>query len=68
MGLMCISWKDERTVWKIPTTKLTPTPEDIKIKCQSLLTDIEGEWYVNKIFNTKPTTKNPQLIKKEKEK
>ena len=30
------------------TTKTTPTPEYIKKKSDYILTDIGGEWYVNK--------------------
>ena len=52
----------------MPNLKPTTKPEYLKRKRQILLTDIGGEWYVNKMRNPKPTTKNPRPDKKEQEK
>ena len=48
----CCEYQDNiKRNFKIPTEKLTPTLKDFKGKCQKLLTDIGGEWYVW-FFNT----------------
>ena len=46
---------------QIPTKIPKPTPEYFKEKCQTLLTDIEGEWYLNNMRNPKPSIKKPSL-------
>ena len=52
---------------KIPTEKPTPTLEDFKIKRQTILTDIGGEWYLNIMRNSKSTTNNPMLSNRNQE-
>ena len=49
---------------KIPTEISTPTPGDFKRKSQTVLTDIGGEWYLNKKYNPKSPTKKPGLSNK----
>ena len=44
-----------------------PTPKYFKKKCQTLLTDIGGEWYLNNICNHKPSMKNPRLSNKQQQ-
>ena len=51
----------------IPTEKPTPTIEDFKSKCQTILTDMGDEWYLNNMHSTKPPTNKPRLSKKEQE-
>ena len=41
----------------MPTENPTATLEHLKRKIQTLLTDIGGEYYFNKIRNPKPPTK-----------
>ena len=42
-------------------------PKSLKEKCQSLLHDIRGEWYTEKINEKLPPINKRKLSKKEKE-
>ena len=50
----------KETFQKNPT-EVKKTPEDFKIKRQTLLTDIGGTWYLNDMKNLKPPIKRPRL-------
>ena len=46
---------------QIATEKPIPTFEDFKRKCQTLLTGIEGECYLNNMRNYKPYYKEAKV-------
>ena len=60
--------KTKEKFQNIPEEVKEPTTEDFKIKHQTLLTDIGGEWFIDIPNNPKPTIKKPRLTKKEKNK
>ena len=49
----------QRTLKK--TEKQTPTLEDFKRECKTLLTDIGGGWYLSIMCNSRPPTKKTRL-------
>ena len=49
---------------KIPVTIPEPQPEDNKNKIQTLLTDMGGKWYINKLNAKLPPLKRPILSRK----
>ena len=52
---------------EITTGNPNPTLEDFKIKRQTLLTDVGGEWYLINIRNNKTPINKPILSNKYKE-
>ena len=65
----CFAYKGKtKEIFKqIPTETPTPTPEYFKEKCQTFLTDIGGELYLNNMHNPKPPMENPRLSNKKQQ-
>ena len=65
MWRCCVYQENMKEIFKqIPTKIPKPTPEYFKKKGQTILTDIEGEWYLNNMRNPKPLINNPRLSQK----
>ena len=67
MAVLCLSREDEINIKQIPTEIPTPTLEDFKRYCLTLLTYISGDWFNNNMRNPKSNTKNPGSSKKKQE-
>ena len=65
----CCAYKyNKKEVFKQILTEIPkPTPEYLKKKCHKPFTDIEGEWYLSHMWNTKPPINKPRVINKQKE-
>ena len=59
----CLDYQDKMKYvdQKYPTEIKKPTPQDFKIKRQTLLDDIDRTWYLSDMKNTKPPIKRPRL-------
>ena len=62
----CCTYQEnmEEILKNIPSEISTPTLEDFKKKCQTILTDLGGDLYLNTMRNPNTPTKKTRLSKK----